>query len=218
MRKAKHHASYNQPNPQMHGRSERGLRLGWLSWLLLATAFLPSSLSASALGDTARQLAHKIATATGPGAIALDITNRSSLDEKSLREVRSALEAQLRIEGVRTAKADQAMGSVQVTLSESLREYVWSAEIMIGSDEKRIAMVSLPRTQSAGQYNGPGAAGFRLPGVVPGTADESIVRGRLGRRRLDDFPAGSSAGAAPGVRRGEGLGYSWEGFLSLIHI
>ncbi len=151
MQSASQPASYNQPNPHMHGRSERGLRLGWLSLLLLATAFLTSSSSASVLGDTARQLAHKIATATGPGAIALDITNRSSLDEKSLREVRSALEAQLRIEGVRTAKADQAMGSVQVTLSESLREYVWSAEIMIGSDEKRIAMVSLPRTQSAGQ-------------------------------------------------------------------
>ncbi len=42
------------------------------------------------------------------------------------------------------------MGSVAVTLSESLREYVWSAEITIGSDERKVALVSLPRPQSGG--------------------------------------------------------------------
>jgi hypothetical protein len=122
--------------------------MGWLASFLLATAVLPSFLSASVVGDAARQLAHKIASATGPGAIALDVTNRSSLDDKSVAEVRSALETQLRTEGVRTTKPDEAMGSVQVTLSESLREYVWSAEITIGSDERRVALVSLPRAQS----------------------------------------------------------------------
>src|SRR5712692_8784335 len=108
----------------MHRRWSGGLRMGWLASFFLATAFIPSLVSASILGDAARQLAHRIASVTGPGAIALDITNRSSLDEKSVREVRSALEAQLRTEGVRTAKADESMGSVQVTLSESIRDYV----------------------------------------------------------------------------------------------
>jgi hypothetical protein len=141
---------YNQRNPHMRARESTrkssGLRLGWLTSLLLATAFLPSSLFASGLGDTARQLAHKIAAAAGPGAFALEVANRSSLDEKSVREVRSALEAQLHVEGVSTAKAEQAMGTIEVVLSESLREYVWSAAIMIGSDEKRVALVSLPRS------------------------------------------------------------------------
>jgi len=122
--------------------------MGWLASFILAAAFVPSFASASVLGDAARQLAHKIASATGPGTIALEITNRSSLDDKSVREVRSALEAQLRTEGVRAAKADESMGSVQVTLSESLREYVWSAEIVIGSDERRVVLVSAPRAQS----------------------------------------------------------------------
>jgi hypothetical protein len=122
--------------------------MGWLATFFLATVVLPFSLSASVVGDAARQLARKIASVTGPGAISLEIANRSSLDEKSVREIRSALEAQLRMEGVRTAKPDDAMGSVQVTLSESLREYVWSAEITIGSDERRVALVSLPREQS----------------------------------------------------------------------
>jgi hypothetical protein len=145
---------YNQRIPHMRARestrestrTSSGLRLGWLTSFLLATVFLPASLSASGLGDTARQLAHKIAAAAGPGAFAFEVTNRSSLDDKSVREVRSALEAQLHVEGVSTAKAEQAMGIVEVVLSESLREYVWTAEIVIGSDEKKVALVSMPRS------------------------------------------------------------------------
>jgi len=136
---------YNQRIPHMRARVSSGLRLGWLTSFLLATVFLPASLCASEMGDTARQLAHKIAAASGPGAFALEISNHSSLDEKSVREVRSALESELDIEGVHTAKAEQAMGTVEVVLSESLRDYVWTAEIVIGSDEKKVALVSLPR-------------------------------------------------------------------------
>src|ERR1700687_593854 len=143
---------YNQRIPHMRAREStrksRGLRLGWLTSFLLATVFLPSSLCASGLGDTARQLAQKIAAAARPGASALEITNRSSLDDKSVREVRSALEAQLHVEGVSTARAEQATGTVEVVLSESLREYVWTAEIAIGSDQKRVALVSLPRSST----------------------------------------------------------------------
>src|SRR6266436_3753655 len=141
---------YNQRIPHMRARESTrkssGLRLSWLPSFLIATVFLPSSLFASGLGDTARQLAHKIAAAAGPGAFALEVTNRSSLDDKSVRDVRSALEAQLHIEGVSIAKAEQAMGTVEVVLSESLREYVWTAEIAIGADQKRIALVSMPRS------------------------------------------------------------------------
>jgi len=143
---------YNQRIPDMRARESTrkssDLRLGWLTSFFLATVFLPPSLFASSLGDTARQLAHKIAAAAGPGAFALEVTNRSSLDDKSVREVRSALEAQLHVEGVSTAKAEQAMGTVEVVLSESLREYVWTAAIVIGSDEKKVALVSLPRSSA----------------------------------------------------------------------
>ena len=137
---------YNQPIPHMRARNSSGLRLGWLTSLLLATVFLPSSLCASSLGDAARQLAHKIAAAAGPGAFAVEVTNHSSLDEKSVREVRSALEAELHAEGLHTVKAEQAMGTVEVVLSENLREYVWTAEIVIGADEKKVALVSVPRS------------------------------------------------------------------------
>jgi len=152
---------YNQPIPHMRAReftpTSSGLRLGWLTSFLLAMVFLPSSLSASSLGDAARQLAHKIAAATGPGAFAVEVTNRSSLDDKSVREVRSALDAELRVEGVHAAKVEPAMGTVEVVLSESLREYVWTAEMVIGSaaqnetnekkDEKKVTLISVPRSQ-----------------------------------------------------------------------
>jgi len=145
---------YNQRIPQMRAREftreftrkSSGLRLDWLTSFLLATVFLPASLWGSSLGDAARQLAHKIAAASGPGAFALEVTNRSSLDEKSVREVRSALATELNVAGVHPANAEQAQGTVGVVLSESLREYVWTAEIVIGSDEKKVALVSLPRS------------------------------------------------------------------------
>src|SRR5208283_3886592 len=133
---------YNQRIPHMRARASSGLRIGWLTSFLLATVFLPSSLCASGLGDTARQLAHKIAAASGPGAFALQVTNRSSLDEKAVHEVRSTLEAELHVDGVQAAKAEQSMGTIDVVLSESLRDYVWTAAITIGSDDKKVALVS----------------------------------------------------------------------------
>ena len=126
----------------------------WLTSFFFASVFLPSFSVASNLTDAARQLARKIGSVTGPGAVALEVTNKSSLDDRSVRDIRSSLEAELRAEGVRTASVDQAMGTVQVTLSESVREYVWAAEITIGSDEKRVALVSLPRPPSGGASTG----------------------------------------------------------------
>jgi hypothetical protein len=147
---------YNQPIPHMRAREfprkHTSLRLGWHTLFLLVTIFFPASLWASSLGDTSRQLAGKIAAAAGPGAFALEVTNRSSLDERSVREVRGALEAQLHVEGVQTAKAEQATGTIAVVLSESLREYVWSAEIVVGSDEKKVALVSLPRPPTEASF------------------------------------------------------------------
>jgi hypothetical protein len=143
---------YNQRIPDMRARMPSGPRFAWLTSFLLAAVFLPSSLFASNLGDTARQLAHKISAASGPGAFAIEVTNRSSLDDKSVREVRSALVGELHIDGVNTAKAEQAIGTINVVLSESLREYVWTAEIVVGSDEKKIALVSLPRAQTGAPF------------------------------------------------------------------
>ncbi|HSZ63329.1 MAG TPA: hypothetical protein VK828_16135 [Terriglobales bacterium] len=143
---------YNQRIPHMRARTSSGRWLGWLSSVMLATALFPSFLSASSLSDAARQLANKIAAASGPGAFSLELTNRSSLDEKSVREVRSGLEAQLHVEGVHISKAEQATGAIQVVLSESLSDYVWTAVVAIGSDEKKVALVFLPRPPAGAAF------------------------------------------------------------------
>jgi hypothetical protein len=143
---------YNQAIRQMRARMFSGVRLGWLTLFLLAIVLIPCSLSASSLGDTARQLAHKIVAATGPGTFTLSVTNRSSLDDKSVREVRSALEAELHVEGVQAAKSERAIGTIDVVLTESLREYVWTAQIGIGSDKNKVALVSLPRPPTAPSF------------------------------------------------------------------
>jgi len=116
---------------------------------LLFCLLLSSPLFASSFGDASRQLADRISAVSGPGTLTLDISNRSSLDEKAVREIRGAIEQQLRVRGVRSAAADQSMGSLNIVLSESLRDYVWTAEIAVGSDAPRIVLVSLPRDLSA---------------------------------------------------------------------
>jgi len=159
-----HIPRYNQRIRHMLARASSGLRIGFphshflvllrLAALLFGTLLLSSALFASSLGDAARQLADRIAAVSGPGTVALDVTNRSSLEEKSVREVHSALQAQLRVQGVGTAAtADQSIGSVNVVLSESLREYVWTAEISIGSDLPRFVLVSLAREHSTASFS-----------------------------------------------------------------
>jgi hypothetical protein len=147
---------YNQRIPQMRAREftrkRSGLRLSCLPSFVLAMTILSPSLFASDLGDSARELAHKIAADAGPGAFALELTNRSSLSDKAVREVRNALEAELQAKGIHPAKTEQAIGIIAVVLSASLREYVWTAEITMGSDEKKVALVSLPRPSTEASF------------------------------------------------------------------
>jgi len=155
---------------------------------LLAICFLPSLLFASNLSDTARQLAGRIATVSGPGSIALEITNRSSLDEKSVREIRGALQGELRTRGVHIVNADQAVGTVTVVLSESLREFVWTAEIAMGTDQPRVVLASLSRTM----------AGLPLAAALPITLKKTALFSQE-ERILDAalIDNGASIGGAP---------------------
>jgi hypothetical protein len=90
------------------------------------------------------QLARKIAGATGPGAVALDVVNRSSLAHSGVEEVRRGILSELAALGVRFVSADQAAATVQITLSENLHSYVWVAEIHQGNNEASVVMVTAP--------------------------------------------------------------------------
>ena len=96
------------------------------------------------------QLARKIVSAigltkTGPTTMAVVVLNRSPLSTAMTDEIRRNLLTQLAILGIRFVPAEQAAVTVQVSLSEDLRSYVWVAEIHQGANASSVVMVSVPR-------------------------------------------------------------------------
>src|SRR4029077_2079431 len=106
-------------------------------------------LAAEALADNwtspAAQLAAKIAAVTGPGTVALDFKNHSSLRQTDVDEIRRGVLIQLATLGLRFVNAEQAAATVQVFLSEDLPDYVWIAEVHQGANESSVVMVSFAR-------------------------------------------------------------------------
>lgn len=133
---------YNSSIPYMLISSPRWLRS---AGSLLILFLLSAGLQAADWSTPEEQLARKIAGTTGPGAVALEITNRSSLTRTDFDEIRRGLTTQLAYLGLRFVNAEQAAGSVKITLSEDLQNYVWVAEIHQGNNETSVAMVSLLR-------------------------------------------------------------------------
>ena len=123
-----------------------------------------SAHAASVWVDPARELARKIAEITGPGAVAVEVGNRSSLSKVDVAAVRTALEGELTAHGVHLAASDRASASVTVTLSENVREYVWVAEVRVGKNEKSVVMVAVPRPEA---------------GAVPAVGSGVVLRKQL---------------------------------------
>jgi len=90
------------------------------------------------------QLAQRIAAITGPGAVAVTIVNRSSLAPTDADDIHRRLLTELAAYGVQPSSTDQAAATVQVTLSENLRDYLWVAEIHQGTSEPVVVMVTVP--------------------------------------------------------------------------
>src|SRR6266436_2745003 len=105
---------YNARNPEMLSSS----RVLWASCLL----FLWITSQAAFASDWQRpesQLAQKIAAVTGPGVIALNVTNRSSISSSETEEIRHGHTIALSASGVRVWAPEQAAATVQLTLSEN---------------------------------------------------------------------------------------------------
>jgi hypothetical protein len=144
MKRLKYSQVYNCAQLRMLSSS----RVLWACSLL----FLWTLSQAAAASDWQRpeaQIAQKIAAATGPGVIALDLTNRSSISSPDVEEIRRALTTLLAASGVRVWAPEQAAATVKLTLSENHHDYVWVAEITQGTNEPAIVMVSTPRPASA---------------------------------------------------------------------
>ena len=96
-----------------------------------------------------QQLARKIAGITGPGAVALTVENRSSLNRRDSEIIQNGLRNAIERLGIRYVKAEQAAATIAISLSENPGEYVWVAEIRQGAGEVAVVMVSVPRPEGA---------------------------------------------------------------------
>lgn len=120
-----------------------------LCWLCCALLLCSEWAFASDWRTPEAQLAQKIAAITGPGVIALQVNNRSSIPAAEVEQIRRSLVADLGGAGVRVWDPEQAAATATVTLSENLQSYVWVAEVQQGAGDKSVAIVSAPRPESA---------------------------------------------------------------------
>jgi hypothetical protein len=144
----RHSAIYNSLILKMPSRLSRLFR--WTPYILFVISFPTTAVSSATDWTGAEQeLARKIVAVTGPGAISLAVSNRSSIDKKDADEISQGLRVQLESLGARSVKPEQAAASVQVSLSENLQSYVWVAQIQLGAGEFSIVMVSASRSDFA---------------------------------------------------------------------
>ncbi|MGA8150195.1 MAG: hypothetical protein WB952_04545 [Terriglobales bacterium] len=113
--------------------------------LLLPILFLASPALASPWQASEIQLARKISAVIGPGEVALDVVNVSSLKNKDADEILHGLLNELSSLGLHSVPPDQAAATIRVTLSENLQDYVWVAEIRQGNKESSVVMVATSR-------------------------------------------------------------------------
>jgi len=145
MSSASNNAVYNARILHMDDSSSPFRRVACIFALMLIYA---PAILASDWRTLEEQLARKISAATGPGAVALDVANKSSISHQDTDEIRRGLTSELATLGVRSANADQAAATVQITLSENLQEYVWVAQIRQGNNEASVVIVTALRPDS----------------------------------------------------------------------
>ncbi|HEX4663029.1 MAG TPA: hypothetical protein VH196_01480 [Terriglobales bacterium] len=123
------------------------LRLVW-RWLVGGIFLLPAApflvCQNLDLASAAAQFAANITQHSLPGAVSVTINNRSSLKDEDVPTLRAELLRQLQARGWRARRADEGGAAINVTLSESFRDYVWTAEIIAG-ESRAVAVFEMPK-------------------------------------------------------------------------
>ena len=135
---------YNSRNPRMNFYSTRS----WISLLAVLFCSFCAYGQTPKWHDPAQQLAEKISAVIGPGAISVEFANHSSLSRAQGEDIHRVLLQELSVLGLRSVSADTAAATVQVSLSENLRDYVWVANILQGKNEPAVVMVSFFRNST----------------------------------------------------------------------
>jgi hypothetical protein len=123
------------------------LRLVW-RWLVAGIFLLPAAPYLASqnqdLTSAAAQFAANITERSVPGVVSVTINNRSSLKDEDVSALRTELLRQLQGRGWRARRADEGGAAINVTLSESFRDYVWTAEI-IAAESRAMAIFEMPK-------------------------------------------------------------------------
>jgi hypothetical protein len=139
-------AVYNSAIPDfILNTVNRAPRFAFIFSLSVFIALLPVVSHAVDWTGPEQQLARKIVAATGPGAVALSIENRSSLSRRDNEIIQNGLRNELAALGLHFVKPEQAAATVTISLSENTTSYVWVAQIRQGDGEPSVVMVSPQR-------------------------------------------------------------------------
>jgi len=100
--------------------------------------------SSATLEDSARELARKISSALpAQGEVAFEVHKLSSIGADEFASIEQSLKNEMRNEGVRFVQSGGATISVDVTLSESVSSFVWTAKIRQG-DSSQFVLMTVP--------------------------------------------------------------------------
>src|SRR6185312_7361338 len=116
-------------------------------WLLVGL-LLPANAYSQDIPSAAAQLSSRITERSTPGAVSIAITNRSSLSDDAVTTLRAELLQQLQTRGWRAKSSSEGGTTINITLAESFRNYVWTAEIFEG-EVRKVAILELPRPRLA---------------------------------------------------------------------
>ena len=145
-------ARYNR-RQRMKSWSQRAWGFVCLAYIGMMLAWSPMCKAADGWDVPTTELAHQIASLTGPGTVALTIRNNSSISLDEIPAIRRSLLNNLSALGVTVRAGGDAATAVRVTLSQTAQQGLWVAEIQQGP-EVRVAMVRVANTASATKPQG----------------------------------------------------------------
>src|ERR1700730_9804759 len=123
-------------------RSNLSYRTILILFVLLGT---PMAARSDTLEDSARELAAKIgASLPARSNISLGMKNSSSLLPEEVARITQALKAELQNRGIGTTENGFVEARAAVTFSESIKNFVWTAEIRT-FDTSQVVLVTVPR-------------------------------------------------------------------------
>jgi hypothetical protein len=114
--------------------------------ILLVLLGAPMALHSATLEDSAKELAHKITVALPErDGISIEVRNISSLSPDEVSLVEQTLRSEILSQGVREKQNGTDSAHVRITLSESMKSFLWAAEIADG-DASKIVLLAISRS------------------------------------------------------------------------